>query len=60
MSKGSKIVQVRVPDDLLKRIEEHVSSLQLNARGEPPTVSSYIRKAIEEKLAHRERSRKKR
>lgn len=60
MSRGSKIVPVRIPDELLDEVEVAVSSQNYHTKGEPHTLSGWIRKCIAEKLAHLKRSNKKR
>lgn len=58
MSKGSQIISVRIPDKLLVEIEKAVHSAnQVNA-SEPYNVGSWIRKCVQEKLAHLKRSRR--
>ena len=58
MSKGSPIVAVRLPAELLARVNLAVRKLQERTREEPPTRNAWIVKAISEALAKRERSRK--
>lgn len=58
MSKGSKIIPVRIPDELLTDLENAVKSANSTRREMPYTVSAWIRKCVEEKLAHLKRSRK--
>jgi len=56
MSKGSKIVPVRVQESLHKEIVSAVESANLFTRGELYTVSSWIRHQIVVKLKHLKRS----
>lgn len=57
-SKGSRIIPIRLPSDLLDQVDKAVQGSELRRKGEPWTRSSFIRRAIEEKLAHAARSRK--
>jgi DNA-directed RNA polymerase subunit RPC12/RpoP len=58
MNAGNKPVLVRLPAELLQAIgEEILASYQVRKEGQW-TVSSWIRQAIRDKLAHCERSRK--
>ena len=50
--RGSKIVQVRIPDETLAELEAILARSVLHSQGEPYTMSSWIKKAIAEKLAH--------
>ena len=56
--KGSPMVSLRIPADVLAAIVREVDRSMLGNRGEPYDRSSFILSAIKEKLAHRERSRK--
>ena len=56
--RGSKIINVRIPDETLAEIEAIVGRSVLHAKGEPYTVSSWIKKCIAEKLNHLSRGRK--
>jgi hypothetical protein len=58
-SNTTTVIPVRVPNDMLERIHQQVASSLLNRKEEPYTVSSYIVKAISEKLNHLDRSKKK-
>lgn len=57
MSKGSSVIPVRFPDELLSEMKRVIA--EINARGLDPQydVSSFIRAAVVERLKHRERSR---
>jgi hypothetical protein len=57
VSRGTAHLPLRIPADLLARVDACVAELQERTRGSPPTRSDWIRKAIEEALAKRERSR---
>lgn len=57
MSKGSKIVPVRIPDELLDQIEAAIQSANFHTKGEIYTVSSWIRKQLEMKLHNLNRSK---
>jgi len=58
MSKGSKIVPVRLPDELLSEMMAAVASQNFHTKGEPLTVSGWIRKQIEMKLHNLKRTKK--
>ena len=57
MSKGSKVVPVRIPDELLAEIESAIESANYHTKGEIYTVSSWIRKQLEMKLHNLRRSK---
>lgn len=57
MSRGSPIIRVRVPAELLARIEAKVLRSQ-DSKDEPYTLSSWIISAIREKLGKHARSNK--
>jgi hypothetical protein len=59
MSKGSKIIQVRFPPSLFNKVLEAVDSANKNRKGEPYTMSDWIRKCVAEKLNHLLRSKRK-
>jgi hypothetical protein len=59
MSKGSRIVGIRVEADLEAAIETAIASANYHSRIEPHTLSSWIKAAIREKLAHIQRSKRK-
>lgn len=52
MSKGSAIVPVRIPKELLAEIACAINSANATTAGPPYSVSSWVRKAIREKLDH--------
>jgi len=56
--RGSKIVPVRIDDALLSEIQAITARSVLHSPQEPYTVSSWIKKAITEKLDHLKRSGK--
>ena len=60
MSKGSRIVPVRVPDELLVRLSAAVERSARTRFDGPWSVSEFVRSAIEDKLQHMERSRRSR
>jgi len=56
MSKGSKVVPLRIERGLLDEIEKSVASANYYTKGEMYTTSSWIRKCIREKLDKLRRS----
>ncbi len=58
MSKGSPIVPIRVPSDLLARIDQQIADSNPRRSAEPWTRSAFILSAVAEKLAKMERGRK--
>ena len=58
MSKGSKIVPVRLPERLYRGIIEAMEAANRSRFEEPYVLSTYVRKCLLDKLAHLERSRK--
>ena len=60
MSKGSTIVPVRIPADLLAEVDATCTRLVATSACEPPDRSQFIRRAIREKLDHYRRSRRRR
>lgn len=59
MSKGSKVVPIRIPDELRKEIELFMMERNEYSREAPLSLSEWIRKACEEKIAHLKRGRTK-
>lgn len=57
MSKGSQIVPIRVPADLMAAMTIAIDRRNAVAAGEPWTRTGFIVTAIREKLAKMERSR---
>jgi len=57
MSKGSKIVPVRIPAKLLGQIYTLIAQRNLKSKEEPWTTSAFVLCAIREKLDHSQRSR---
>lgn len=55
-NRGSPIVTLRVPPELLERVKARVARSLHTSRGEPLTVTAFILKALEDKLDHIERS----
>lgn len=58
MSKGSPYVPLRIPVELYERILAQMELTNLFVRDEEYNVSSWLRKAAEEKLAKMARSRR--
>ena len=56
MSKGSPIVPLRIPAELLARIDEAIKSANHNRAEAEYNRTSWILHAISEKLAKRQRS----
>jgi len=59
MSKGNAVWTVRIGVPLSEAIEDAIERRNKHSRAEPWTFSDFIRQAIQEKLAHMSRSRKK-
>jgi hypothetical protein len=57
VSKGSPVVPMRIPSELLAEIERAIEGRNSRAPGEPWTRTGFIITAIREKLAKMERSR---
>ena len=55
----SGYVPLRIPREMLAAIEDQVAKSVTHAKDEPYNVSSWIRAAIQEKLDHLARSRRK-
>ena len=60
MSKGSKVVAIRFPADEYDAMLGQLADSEKFRRGEPWTLSEFVRSAIREKLKKMERSRKSR
>lgn len=60
MSSGSKPYTFRLPDDLIREMEEAIKSRNARSAEEPWTWSGFVRDAIKAKLAHRERGKRQR
>lgn len=58
MSKGSTIVPVRMDQDSIELLDRIIAELNGRRRDAPFDRSSFIRKAIEEKIKHVWRSRR--
>ncbi len=58
MSKGNKIVPLRIPPDMLAEVEERIARRNDATAAEIWTLSGYIRHCIASDLAHARRSRK--
>lgn len=52
MSKGSKIIPIRLSDLYLAALDRAIVSANKRVKGEPYDRSSWIRKALTEKLDH--------
>ncbi len=59
VSAGSKIVPVRIPPELLRRIEIQILQRNIHTAEEPWVMSDFIKISIERNLRKMERSRKK-
>jgi len=60
MAKGTPVVPVRISDAKMLEVEAAIRGRNNYAFDTPWTVSDFIRKAIDEKLAHMARSRRSR
>lgn len=58
MSRGSKVVHVRLDDARLKAVQSAIDSANHHTRDVPYDLSAWIRQAIDDKLAHLVRSRR--
>lgn len=58
MSKGSKIVPVRIPDDLLLRMRREIITKTLSGASKTVAIGAWIRDAIKQRLDHIKRSKK--
>jgi hypothetical protein len=58
VSKGTRIIGIRVPDALRAKIETAVTRSEQSATREPFTLTTFILAAIREKLDHMARSRR--
>jgi hypothetical protein len=58
MSKGTRIVTLRVPDELRRACEAQIDMSEPWRAGEPWTLGEFIRVAIKEKLAKMARCRR--
>jgi len=56
MSKGSPVITVRVPQEVIDRIERHLERINLRRKEEPYTLRTFISQAIADKIDHVERS----
>jgi TPP-dependent pyruvate/acetoin dehydrogenase alpha subunit len=56
--RGSRIMTVRMDDDTIARIQAQVDRSVTYSKDEPYTIGGWIKKAVAEKLAHLERSKK--
>lgn len=59
MSKGSKRVTFRIPKDIAEKVQGEIISHNYYSKGQPWNLTDFILKAIEEKIAHATRSRRK-
>lgn len=58
MSRGTRITPLRLSDELIARIHAAIASNNKSRREEEYNLTSWIRQAIEERLAKLERGRK--
>jgi len=58
MSKGNPIVKLRVTQTTIDKIVEAIQSANFNRKLSPYDLSSWIRAAIDEKLQHLERAKR--
>ena len=58
MTKGSPIIPIRIQPNLLDQINRAINNANANRRLEPYSRSSWILAAIQDKLAHLARARK--
>jgi len=56
MSKGTRVVPVRIPPELLNAVDEQIKASNPRRQGEPWTRSQFILDAIAEKLHKMKRS----
>lgn len=56
MSKGSPIIPIRFPQQLLAAVDAAVARLPSTSRAEPPDRSEFVRRACREKIDHYRRS----
>jgi hypothetical protein len=59
MSKGTQVITIRLSEYYTDKIDEAVKRRNVTTRREPWTRSCFIKQAILDKLAHMERSKKK-
>ena len=59
MSKGTKVYSLRIPENLVLAMKEQIESINYHTKGEIVEFGPFILKAIREKMAHMERSRRK-
>lgn len=52
MSKGSRIVLIRIPLELMTKIEKAIVSANASTKAEPYTISSWFRKCVTDKIEH--------
>jgi len=57
MSAGNAIVNIRVDEAMLDRMNEELERRNANTKEGEWTLSDYVRAAIREKIAHSDRSR---
>ncbi len=58
MAKGSRIVPVRIEDDMYASMEKLIASRNKNTQEEPWSMSSFIRYCIRAKMLHNARGKK--
>lgn len=57
--KGSRIVPVRLPPEILEQLDTTIERVNATRRAEPFDRSAFIRAAIADKINHYNRSRRK-
>lgn len=57
MSKGSKIVPVRIDDDMYAEMEQAIKARNQRTREEPWKMSAFIRYCVRAELKHMKRGR---
>lgn len=56
--KGSRIVPVRIPEELLRRVELQIAQRNMVTNEAPWTMSDFVRVSVERNLSKMERSRR--
>jgi len=57
MSKGTPIRPIRIPDKLLVEIQTEIDLQERDGRRERETLTAFVLRAIQERIAKRKRSR---
>lgn len=58
MSKGSPVITLRIPQDMLDEMDSAIGSANWHSKIEPYRRASWIKAAIKQKLDHIKRSKK--